>query len=224
MSNRTLNVTDRLYDYLMAHASRESPVLARLRAETSRLPMARMQIAPEQGQFMNLLIRLMNARKTLEVGVFTGYSSLCIAEALPEDGRHVACDVSAEWTRVGQRYWEEAGVADRIDLRLAPALETLGTLLAEGEAGTFDFAFIDADKLSYDAYYEHALALLRPGGLIALDNMLWGGSVADPSDQDDDTRAIRSLNDKIRNDARVAMSLLPVGDGLSLALKLGVPG
>jgi caffeoyl-CoA O-methyltransferase len=219
MSTRTLTVTDRLYDYLTAHALRESDVLRRLREETAKLPMARMQISPEQGQFMALLIRLIGARKTLEVGVFTGYSSLCVAQALPAGGRHVACDVSAEWTSIGSRYWQEAGVADKIDLRIAPALTTLDRLLEAGEAETFDFAFIDADKLSYDAYYERALKLVRPGGLIAIDNVLWGGSVADPSDQDDDTRAIRALNDKIHQDERVEMSLLPLGDGVTLALK-----
>lgn len=221
MSNRTLSVNDRLYDYLTAHSLRESDVLKRLRAETARLPMARMQIAPEQGQFMALLVRLLGARKTLEVGVFTGYSSLCVAQALPPGGKHVACDVSEEWTSIGRRYWQEAGVAEKIDLRLAPALATLDALLAEGQEGSFDFAFIDADKLSYDAYYERALRLVRPGGLIAIDNVLWGGSVADPSDQDEDTRAIRALNDKIHQDDRVEMSLLPLGDGLTLAMKRG---
>ncbi len=219
MSTRTLTVTDRLYDYLTAHALRENDVLRRLREETAKLPMARMQISPEQGQFMALLVRLMGARKTLEVGVFTGYSSLCVAQALPTEGRHVACDVSAEWTSIGMRYWQEAGIAEKIDLRIAPALETLDRLLDAGEAETFDFAFIDADKLSYDAYYERALRLVRPGGLIAIDNVLWGGSVADPSDQDDDTQAIRALNDKIHQDERVEMSLLPLGDGVTLAMK-----
>lgn len=219
MSSRTLNVTDRLYDYLTTHALRENDVQKQLRKETAKLPMARMQISPEQGQFMSLLVRLMGAKKTLEVGVFTGYSSLCIALALPEGGKHVACDVSEEWTSIGRRFWQEAGVASRIDLRLAPALSTLDALLANGEAGTFDFAFIDADKLAYDAYYERALQLVRPGGLIAIDNVLWGGSVADLSDQDADTRAIRELNDKIHQDPRVEMSLLPIGDGVTLALK-----
>ena len=219
MSSRTLNVTDRLYDYLTTHALRENDVQKQLRKETAKLPMARMQISPEQGQFMSLLVRLMGAKKTLEVGVFTGYSSLCIALALPEGGKHVACDVSEEWTSIGRRFWQEAGVASKIDLRLAPALSTLDALLANGEAGTFDFAFIDADKLAYDAYYERALQLVRPGGLIAIDNVLWGGSVADLSDQDADTRAIRELNDKIHQDPRVEMSLLPIGDGVTLALK-----
>ncbi|MNR80430.1 putative O-methyltransferase [compost metagenome] len=219
MSSRTLNVTDRIYDYLTTHALRENDAQKRLRMETAKLPMARMQISPEQGQFMSLLVRLMGAKKTLEVGVFTGYSSLCIALALPEGGKHVACDVSEEWTSIGRRFWQEAGVASKIDLHLAPALPTLDALLANGEAGTFDFAFIDADKLGYDAYYECALKLVRPGGLIAIDNVLWGGSVADLSDQDADTRAIRELNDKIHQDPRVEMSLLPIGDGVTLALK-----
>lgn len=221
MSNRTLNVSDRLYDYLIDHSLREADVLRRLRQETARLPMARMQIAPEQGQFMALLIRLLGARKTLEVGVFTGYSSLAVALALPREGRHVACDVSEEWTSIGWRYWQEAGVADKIDLRIAPATETLDALIASGEAGTFDFAFIDADKTSYDAYYERALTLVRPGGLIAIDNVLWGGSVADPNDQDEDTQAIRALNDKVHRDERVELSMLPVGDGLTLVVKRG---
>lgn len=221
MSSRTLNVTDRLYDYLKTHSLRETEAQRRLRAETAKQPRAGMQISPEQGQFMALLIRLMGASKTLEIGVFTGYSTLCVALALPEGGRHVACDVSEEWTAIGRRYWQEAGVADKIDLRLAPAIATLDALLADGEAETFDFVFIDADKLSYDAYYERALRLVRPGGLIAIDNVLWSGSVADPSDQDDDTRAIRALNDKIHHDERVDMSLLPIGDGLTLALKRG---
>lgn len=219
MSNRTLTVTDRLYDYLSTHALRESDILRQLREETARMPMARMQISPEQGQFMAFLVRLMGAKKTLEVGVFTGYSTLAVALALPPDGRHVACDVSEEWTSVGRRFWMEAGVTDKIDLRIAPALQTLDALLEAGEAGTFDFSFIDADKLSYDAYYERALELVRPGGVVAIDNVLWGGSVADPSDQDADTCAIRELNDKIHRDARVEMSLLPIGDGLTLAMK-----
>ena len=219
MSSRTLTVTDRIYDYLTTHALRESAVLRRLREETARMPMGRMQISPEQGQFLSLLVKLMGATRTVEVGVFTGYSSLCIAQALPEGGRHVACDVSAEWTAIGQRFWQEAGVADRIELRLGPAVETLDALLAKEGENSFDFAFIDADKLSYDAYYERAIRLVRAGGLIAVDNVLWGGSVADPSDHDEDTRAIRALNDKIHRDPRVDMSMLPLGDGVTLALK-----
>jgi predicted O-methyltransferase YrrM len=190
-----------------------------LREETMKLPMAMMQISVEQGHFMSLLMKLLKAKKTLEVGVFTGYSSLVVAQALPEDGRIIACDVSEEWTSIGTRHWEQAGVAHKIDLRLAPALETLDGLLAAGEAGTFDFAFIDADKSNYDAYFERALQLLRPGGVIASDNTLWGGKVADSSVQDADTVALRNLNAKLHEDNRITLSFLPIGDGLTLAMK-----
>jgi predicted O-methyltransferase YrrM len=218
MSNRTLNVNDRLYAYLQAHTLRETELLRRLREETAGMGgIARMQIAPEQGQFMALLVELLGARQILEVGTFTGYSALACAAALPPDGRLVACDLSEEWTAVGRRYWEEAGVADKIELRLGPAKETLNRLLEEGQANRFDMMFIDADKLGYDAYYELGLRLVRPGGLILIDNVLWGGSVADSADNDPDTVAIRRLNDKIQHDNRVTMSLLPVGDGLTLA-------
>jgi caffeoyl-CoA O-methyltransferase len=178
-----------------------------------------MQISPEQGQFMRLLIQLIGAKKTLEVGVFTGYSSLSVALALPADGKIIACDVSEEFTAIARRYWQEARVAEKIDLRLAPALETLDELLATGQAKTFDFAFIDADKENYDAYYERSLQLIRPGGLIAIDNVLWSGRIADPHIQDESTQAIRALNQKLRNDERVTLSLIPIGDGLTLALK-----
>jgi len=181
--------------------------------------MAQMQIGPEQGQFMALLVELMGARNALEIGTFTGYSALAVALALPEGGRLVACDISEEWTAVGRRYWEEAGVAHKIDLRLAPALETLDALLTEGRAGAFDFAFIDADKEGYDAYYERSLELVRTGGLIAFDNTLWGGKVVDPTATDVDTEAIRAINTKLAGDERVTLSLLPVGDGLTLARK-----
>jgi predicted O-methyltransferase YrrM len=181
--------------------------------------MSVMQIAPEQGQFMALLVRLMDARKTLEIGVYTGYSTLCVASALPADGRLVACDISESWTAVAQRYWREAGVIGKIDLRLAPALETLDQLIQAGEAGTFDFAFIDADKENYLAYYEQVLELLRPGGLIAIDNTLWSGSVIDASCQDADTRAIRAFNKALHTDTRVHISLVPIADGLTFALK-----
>ena len=180
-----------------------------------------MQVGPEQGQFMALLVELLGARNALEVGTFTGYSALAVALALPEDGRLVACDVSEEWTAIGRRYWEEAGVAHKIDLRLAPAVETLDALLAEGCGGTFDFAFIDADKEGYDAYYERALELMRPGGLVVLDNTLWRGKVADPTISDADTEALRALNTKLAGDERVTLSLLPVGDGVTLARKRG---
>ena len=193
--------------------------MRRLREETASMEQANMQIGPEQGQFMALLVELIGARSVLEVGTFTGYSALAMAVALPENGALVACDVSEEWTAIGRRYWEEAGVAHKIELRLAPALETLDALLAEGRAGTFDFAFIDADKEGYDAYYERALELVRLGGLIALDNTLWEGKVADPAATDVDTEAIRAINAKLVLDERVTLSLIPVGDGLTLARK-----
>ena len=220
MAARPTYLTDRLYDYLLATSLREPAVLRRLREETAALPQANMQIAPEQGQFMALLVALIGARRTLEVGTFTGYSALVVALALPAEGRVIACDVSEKFTAVARRYWAEAGVADKIDLRLAPAVETLDGLLAEGAAGGFDFIFIDADKETYDSYYERGLELLRPGGLIAVDNVLWSGAVADESRQDEDTRAIRALNAKLLRDRRVAISLVPIGDGLMLARKL----
>lgn len=219
MSRRTLSLTEELYAYLLSEGVRESDVARRLREETARLPMAAMQISPEQGALMQLLVRLLGATRTLEVGTFTGYSALVVAQALPDDGRVVACDISAEWTAIGRRYWAEAGVADRIDLRLRPAVETLDALLAEGAGGALDFAFIDADKTNYDAYYERSLTLLRPGGLVAIDNTLWSGAVIDAGRKDDDTRAIRAMNGKVRQDTRVDMVMLPVGDGLTLARK-----
>jgi predicted O-methyltransferase YrrM len=219
VSNRTISLDDRIYEYLLSVSLREQPVLRRLRQETSRLPNASMQIAPEQGQFMALLIKLTGARKVLEIGTFTGYSALVMALALPPNGWIVACDVSREWTTIAQRYWAEAGVAARIDLRLAPALETTTALLDAGEALTFDFAFIDADKERYADYYEAALQLLRPGGLIAVDNTLWNGRVADPASQDADTLAIRTFNERLKDDLRIDLSLVPIGDGLTLARK-----
>lgn len=219
MRRQTLDLNDELYDYLLSVSLREPPVLVRLREETAELPRAVMQISPEQGQFMALLAELMGARRVLEVGTFTGYSALVVALALPADGRVVACDVDEDTTAVARRYWAEAGVADRIDLRLGPAVDTLAGLLAEGGAGTFDFAFIDADKENYDAYYESALALLRPGGLVVIDNVLWSGAVADPERQDPDTTALRALNAKLHGDRRISLSLLPVGDGITLARK-----
>jgi caffeoyl-CoA O-methyltransferase len=219
MSSRTLALTDELYAYLLAQGVRESDAARRLREETARMPMARMQISPEQGALMQMLVRLLGARRTLEAGTFTGYSALVVAEALPADGRVVACDVSAEWTAIGRRYWAEAGVADRIDLRLKPAIETIDELLAGGAAGSFDFTFIDADKTNYDGYYERSLMLLRSGGLVAIDNTLWSGAVADAARKDEDTRAIRAINLKVRQDLRVDMVMLPVGDGLTLARK-----
>ena len=219
MSRQTLNLTDRLYDYLLDVSLREPPLLARLREETAKVPMAEMQISPEQGQFMALLVELIGARRTLEVGTFTGYSALAVALALAPEGRVITCDINEEMTAIARRYWAEAGVAGKIDLRLAPAVDTLDGLLADGQAGQFDFAFIDADKTNYLAYYERTLGLLRSGGLIAVDNVLWNGAVADPERQDDDTSAIRAFNEALHADERVSLSLLPIGDGLTLARK-----
>lgn len=219
MSNRTITVDDRLYDYLCEVSLRESELMRRLREETLAMPRAGMQISPEQGQFMALLVRLIGAERIVEVGTYTGYSALCMASALPASGRLVACDVNAEWTAVARRYWAEAGVANRIDLKLAPALDTLDDLIADGEAGRFDFGFIDADKENYQGYFERVLALLRPGGLVAVDNVLWGGSVVDPAKQDKDTEAIRAFNSAVHHDPRVDLSLVPIGDGLTLARK-----
>lgn len=217
MSNRTIQLDDRTYQYLLAHSLREEPRLAALRAETASHPQVNMQIAPEQGQFMQMLVRLSGARRAIEVGVFTGYSSLAVMLAMPEDGRLLALDVSEEYTAVARRHWQAAGVAGRIELVIAPAAETLDARLARGEAGQYDFAFIDADKTSYLAYYERLLKLLRPGGLIVVDNTLWSGRVADPEERDADTRALREFNDALHRDPRVDLSLLPVGDGLTLA-------
>ncbi|MBD2043941.1 class I SAM-dependent methyltransferase [Microcoleus sp. FACHB-672] len=219
MSKQTLGLSDRIYDYLLSASLRETGILHRLREETANHPYAMMQISPEQGQFMALLVQLVGAKKTLEVGVFTGYSSLTVALALPPDGKIIACDVSEEYTTIARRYWQQAGVAEKIDLKLAPALQTLDDLLAAGEAGTFDFAFIDADKENYDAYYERALQLVRTGGLIAIDNVLWGGRVADPQVQDNSTQAIRTLNEKLHQDERITLSSVPIADGLTLTLK-----
>ncbi|HWP94626.1 MAG TPA: class I SAM-dependent methyltransferase [Gammaproteobacteria bacterium] len=219
MTNRTIPLTDTLYDYLLRHSLREPDILARLRAETARLPMAQMQIGPEQGQFMQLLVKLLGARRCIEVGTFTGYSSLAVALALPDDGHILCCDISQEWTAIARRYWREAAVDHKIELRLAPAVETLEDILSAGGAGRYDFAFIDADKVNYSRYYELCLALLRPGGLLAVDNTLWNGRVADPAQQDEDTVAIRAFNAHVHRDARVDLSLVPIGDGLTLARK-----
>lgn len=219
MSRKSIVMTDALHDYLIANSLREPDILRRLREETAPLPAARMQLAPEQGQFVALLVQLLGATKTLEVGVFTGYSSLVTALALPPEGRITACDISEEWTTIARRYWREASVADKIDLRLAPALETLDRLLDEGQAGTYDFAFIDADKGNYANYYERALQLIRRGGLIAIDNVLWSGRIADPNERDEDTLALRDLNAKLHQDERITLSIVPIGDGLTLALK-----
>jgi predicted O-methyltransferase YrrM len=212
-----LSLDDHLYDYLLRKSLREPAALAALRAETASHPRVNMQIAPEQGQFMQLLVRLTAARRTIEVGVFTGYSSLAVALALPDDGRVLACDISEEYTAIARRHWKLAGVAHKIELVLAPALATLDARLAAGEAGSYDFAFIDADKGGYRAYYERLLRLVRPGGLIAADNTLWSGAVADPDVQDADTLAIREFNDHLLADQRIDLSLVPIGDGLTLA-------
>lgn len=219
MSNRSIELDDRLYDYLLRVSLREPPALERLRAETMKLAARNMQIAPEQGQFMAVLVKLIGARRGLEIGVFTGYSSLAVALALPDDGRLVALDRSEEWTATARRYWREAGVAHKIDLRLGEALATLDRLIDDGHAESFDFAFVDADKENYGNYYERALRLVRPGGLIMFDNVLWGGKVADPAVDDEDTAAIRALNVALHRDDRVDVSLVPIGDGLTLARK-----
>lgn len=208
---------DAVEEYVSSLVTRESPLQQRLRQETALLPEAGMQIGADQGALLALLVRLLGARQALEIGTFTGYSALAVAAALPDSGRLVTCDVSEEWTRVARRYWEAAGVAQKIELRLGPAMETLQQLLRERGPHWFDFAFIDADKPAYDAYYEACLKLIRPGGLIALDNMLWSGAVADPADQEPSTSAIRALNLKIRDDPRVDACLLTVGDGVVLA-------
>jgi caffeoyl-CoA O-methyltransferase len=219
LSSTHQNVKPEVAEYIRKVSLREPDLLRRLREETAPLPLARMQITPEQGQFMQLLVQSVQARNTLEIGVFTGYSALCVALALPPNGRVIACDVSEEWTSIGRRYWQEAGVASKIDLRLAPASQTLKGLLADGRAGTFDFAFIDADKENYDDYYELSLQLLRPAGLIAIDNVIWSGRVFDPAQRDADTTALRRLNNKLHGDERVTLSMLPIGDGVTLALK-----
>jgi len=222
MSNRTLAISESIYQYLCDHSLREDPILKELRDHTYDMEERAMQIAPEQGQFMQMLIKLIGAKNTIEVGVFTGYSSLAIALALPEDGRIVACDVNPQYTSVAEKFWVSAGVREKIDLRIGPARDTLSELISDdGLANTFDFAFIDADKVNYDHYYELCLQLIRPGGLITVDNVLWGGATADDSINDTDTTSIRSLNDKLHRDERIDLSLVPIGDGLTLAMKCG---
>lgn len=219
MSNKTGKLHSHLYDYLLSVSLRESKILNQLRQETAQLPIGNMQISPDQGQFMALLIQLMGAKKILEIGTFTGYSALWMAQALPSDGTLITCDIEERCREFAQPYWQTAGVADKIDLRIAPALDTLGRLLTAGEVDTFDFAFIDADKINYPHYYEKCLALLRPGGLIAIDNVLWGGAVANPEKTDPDTVALRELNRALREDQRIELSMLPIADGLTLTLK-----
>jgi predicted O-methyltransferase YrrM len=220
MSRESISLSEPLQAYIRSVGMREDPDLAALRDATANHPWAGMQISPEQGQLMALLVRLLGARKTLEVGVFTGYSAMVVAKALGPKGKVVALDVSEEFTAIARRHWAKAGVADRIDLRLQPATDSLKALVAAGESNTFDFAFIDADKANYDAYYEYTLKLVRRGGLIAIDNVFWQGKVIDSSDQTVDTVAIRDINRKIHDDSRVEASMVPIGDGLTLALKL----
>jgi caffeoyl-CoA O-methyltransferase len=219
MKPEDLTITDELWEYMRRVTLREPALLRRLREETANYANSSFQISAEQGQFMALLMHLIGARRTIEIGVYTGYSALAVAMALPSDGRIIACDINEEWTSVGRRYWREAGVDHKIDLRLGPALATLDHLIATGQDNQFDFVFIDADKTNYANYYERALVLLRPGGLIGVDNVLWYGRVIDASFDDPDTRAIRAFNEQLKNDDRVWLSMLPVRDGLTLACK-----
>jgi caffeoyl-CoA O-methyltransferase len=218
MARRSLELDDRLYDYLVQFGTRETDLLKDLRAETAKLSGAGMQIGPEQGAFMGVLVELIGAKRALEIGTFTGYSSLCVAAALPADGKLICCDVSEEYTKVARNYWRRAGLESKIELRLGPAVATLDALIEAG-VEPFDFVFIDADKTNYANYYDRAMQLVRPGGLIAIDNVLWGGDVAKPEENDEDTNAIRAVNEKVRNDERVTLALVPVGDGLTLARK-----
>ena len=220
MSSSNAYIDPDLYDYILSTTLRDDPLLSDLREETARMSEGGMQISADQGQLMAMLVKLSGATKAIEVGVFTGYSSLCVARALPEDGRLVACDVSVEYTDIARRYWERAGVAAKIDLRIGPASDTLDELISGGGTGTFDFAFIDADKGNYPRYYDSCLQLLRSGGLLLVDNALWGGRVADPERTDDITSVLREMNGKAARDARVEVSLLPIGDGVLLARKV----
>lgn len=219
MSDLTLTLTPDLYNYMISNSVREPKILTELRIETHKLSDSNMQISPEQGQFMGLLMEILGAKKTLDIGTFTGYSSLAVALALPQDGKVIAFDLNDEWTSIARQYWQKAGVASKIELKLGPAQDSLNALIANGEQNTYDFAFIDADKANYDHYYEQALQLVRPGGIIAIDNVLWSGKVADSSVNDESTRCIRELNTKLLNDNRVTISMLPIGDGLTLARK-----
>lgn len=217
--DKTITFTSELYQYLLEHNLDEHPVQSQLREHTATLASASLQIAAEQAAFMRLLVKLLGARKTLEIGVFTGYSALTVALELPEDGRIIACDINEEWASVAEEFWRRAGVDGKIDLRIAPAIETLDQLIRDGENGTFDFAFIDADKASYPDYYERCLTLLRPGGLVAIDNTLWAGKLVDPALNDPDTQAIRRINREVHRDPRVVSALVNIGDGMLLALK-----
>jgi len=219
MSDKLISMTPKIQAYIQAHSLRETDVLKKLREDTHKMSTGHMQISPEQGQFFQLLIQILGARKTLDIGVFTGYSALCVASVLPPEGQVIGCDINSEWTKMAKRFWDMAGVSHKIDLRLQEAILTLDQLLRAGEGGTFDFIFIDADKKNYLTYYEKSLALLRLGGLIAIDNTLWSGRVADASDQDLITGCMRQLNDYLHYDSRVTLSLLPVGDGLTLVRK-----
>lgn len=221
MSNRSIGLDDQTYDYLLEVSLRESAVCRRLREETAGMTQSNMQIAPEQGQFMALVARMIGAERFLEVGTFTGYSALVVALVLPDHGRVEALDISEEWTAIARRYWREAGVEDRISLRLNPAIDTLNELVDEGRSGTFDLAFIDADKTGYVDYFEACMELVRPGGVIMIDNTLWDGAVADPATRDTDTEAIRRFNRHVHNDSRIDLSLVPIGDGLTMARKKG---
>lgn len=219
MGKQTLELNNTLYHYILDVSLRDDPVQKQLREQTDKLEWGIMQVSSDQAQFMFLLLKLINAKRIIEVGTFTGYSALAMAKALPDDGKIIACDINEEWTNLGKQYWEQAGVSNKIDLRLAPALETLDELVTQGENESFDAAFIDADKQNTLNYYEYCMQLVRPGGVIMLDNVLWGGSVADPTKQDDDTKAIRAANQFIFQDERVDISLVPIGDGLTLARK-----
>ncbi|HXH72739.1 MAG TPA: class I SAM-dependent methyltransferase [Mariprofundaceae bacterium] len=219
MANRTIGVEGELYDYLLRVGLREPLPLQQLREATEREEMSEMRSAPEQGQFMAMLLRLIGAKRVIEVGTYTGYATLWMALSLPLDGEIVTCDISERWTFVAHRFWEEAGVSHKVRLELGPALKSLDGLLARGEAESFDFAFIDADKVNYDGYYERCLQLVKPGGVIAVDNVLWGGSVVDAKNREESTRAIRALNDKLRDDERIDLAMLPLADGLTLAVK-----
>ena len=220
MSTGTIVLDNQLRDYLLNVSVKEPEVLRDLRKKTENLEFARMQISPEQGSFMAFLVGIINGKRTLDIGVFTGYSSLVVALALPEDGYVTACDINTEWTDIARKYWKLAQVEDKIDLRIAPALETLDELLTDGYGGTYDFSFIDADKINYQQYYERSLELVRSGGLIAIDNVLWSGRVIDDHSGDPNTEAIREFNKKLYQDERVSISMVPIGDGLTLACKL----